>query len=433
MKYIKNILLTLALAGTLSSCVSEIDDVFDKSSNERINEALASNKDVLVNQPNGWLLQMYGNFDFGGYNVMMKFSNDNNVTVATERNYEKGSKTKPYEAITSHYKLEQSSGVVLSFDEYNKNIHYFSDPHNDDFGVDGRGFEADHEYRILSASADSVVLLGKKHSNRLKLVPAPVAESGWQNYFDQVQEVENNMSCFYYNLKAGDKSYDVTFNTGSRLLSVAVPVDDGFNYVKVPYTVTNEGFDFYEPLELNGKSITGFKNANADNFKEKSNSDVELQCIIYPLYDLLTKGTYYFSYSNLSPAAAPYWYYMYNTCLTKEHETISYMYMGICSTGRFGLQFKSGNYIGRWYFDTEKISDNEISLKLKSYDNNGKYYYNNAGGNYVCYTLGSTSGATFKLSTDNMKMPTYIRMENKNNPEMWMIMSPSSITNPFSK
>ena len=30
MKYIKNILLTLALAGTLSSCVSEIDDVFDK-------------------------------------------------------------------------------------------------------------------------------------------------------------------------------------------------------------------------------------------------------------------------------------------------------------------------------------------------------------------------------------------------------------------
>ena len=64
MRYIKNILLTLALAGTLSSCVSEVDDVFDKSSNERITEALASNKDVLVNQPNGWLLQMYGNFNF---------------------------------------------------------------------------------------------------------------------------------------------------------------------------------------------------------------------------------------------------------------------------------------------------------------------------------------------------------------------------------
>ena len=433
MRYIKNILLTLALAGTLSSCVSEVDDVFDKSSNERITEALASNKDVLVNQPNGWLLQMYGNFNFGGYNVLMKFADNNTVTIATERNYEKGNSSKPYQAITSHYKLEQSSGVVLSFDEYNKNIHYYSDPHNDDFGVNGKGFEADHEYRILSASADSVILLGKKHSNRLRLIPAPVAESGWQKYFDQVNDVEDNMSCFYYNLAVGDKSYDVNFNTGVRLLQVAVPVEDGFNYLKVPYTVSNEGFEFYEPLELNGKVITGFKNANTETYKEKNNNDVELQCIIYPLFDLLTKGTYYFAYSKLSPAAQPYWYSMYNTCLTKEKETISYMYLGVCSTGQFGLQFKSGSYVGRWYFEAERIADDEIFLKMKSYDNNGKYYYNNAGGKNVAYTLGSTSGAKFKLSTDNIKMPSYIRIENKANPDMWMIMEPSSITNPFSK
>ena len=42
MRYIKNILLTLALAGTLSSCVSEVDDVFDKLDMGRISNLLGT-------------------------------------------------------------------------------------------------------------------------------------------------------------------------------------------------------------------------------------------------------------------------------------------------------------------------------------------------------------------------------------------------------
>ena len=166
-KIFHTLLASLAVVGTYTACTPEVDDVFDKSSAERVKEALTKNQQILVSAPNGWRMAMYGNRDFGGYNVFLKFAADNTVEVASEMTVDTEAETQAEidssanVRQTSHYKLEQSGGIILSFDEYNRLFHYFSDPVNPDgFGARGKGFEADLEYRILSASADSVVLSG---------------------------------------------------------------------------------------------------------------------------------------------------------------------------------------------------------------------------------------------------------------------------------
>lgn len=46
-------------------------------------------------------------------------------------------------------------------------IHFFSDPANPDgIGDNGKGMEGDLELRVLTATADSVVMLGKKRGTK---------------------------------------------------------------------------------------------------------------------------------------------------------------------------------------------------------------------------------------------------------------------------
>lgn len=131
-------------------------------------------------------MHYYGTITYGGYNVYCKFAN-NKVTVASEF-------FGPDSTYTSHYKLEQSSGALLSFDEYNPIFHYFSDPSNEDFGTLGKGFNGDLEFRVLSASADSVVLLGKKHEDRI--VMTPLQQGSWADYYNKVSVVSDSMATY---------------------------------------------------------------------------------------------------------------------------------------------------------------------------------------------------------------------------------------------
>lgn len=139
------------MALLVAACTPEVDDKFDNSSAERATMSQAETQKILESQTNGWIMHMYGTLTYGGFNVYCNFK-DSKVTVASEF-------YGPEETATSHYKLEQSSGTVLSFDEYNPIFHYFSDPSITDFGSLGKGFNGDLEFRVLSASADSVVLL----------------------------------------------------------------------------------------------------------------------------------------------------------------------------------------------------------------------------------------------------------------------------------
>ena len=76
MKKIYYILFLLLAGFCFNSCVSEEEDLFDKSAAERMNEALTKYKAILQDDPQGWVMEFYpSDRSMGGYTYTAKFDN----------------------------------------------------------------------------------------------------------------------------------------------------------------------------------------------------------------------------------------------------------------------------------------------------------------------------------------------------------------------
>lgn len=435
MKKVLNILFILALTTVYTSCNNEVDDVFDKSSALRMQEALKSYKEVLVAPSNGWLMRYYGNTDYGGYNVMVKFNADNTVTVANEI-------FGPTETKTSHYKLEQSAGVVLSFDDYNELFHYFSDPDNPNgIGSKGKGMEGDLEFRIISATADEVVMKGKKHES--KIVMTPINEN-WADYINKVVAVEENMQCANYQIIIGTDT--CTAILSYRNMTISTTNEEGATTeIDAPFIVSSEGISFYEPIEIKGVTITGFKNVDGDLvYPEFSNSSVILKAVVPPINEQFVNNLWATSYSNLGEFGQAYWGYMKENVMPTINQyydgTVTFFYFGK-NKDFFGAIYGFIGYQGQNGFDYELIGDDEISLTYNSAKNssNGNTFIGSgwlyAAGYLICPFGCTYKGApvtrTFKLTTDNLKNPSEIILTDKDQEANTIRLVGSAISNPF--
>lgn len=455
MKYINKLLFAMATIMAVSSCVNEVDDVFDKPSSQRVAETMAADKAILVGQPNGWVLKIYGNMDFGGYNVLLKFNEDNSLRVVSEAYYGGIGSTDygqsdEFEVETAHYKLEQSGGVVLSFDEFSKNFHFFSDPANPaGMGPNYRGFFADLEFRVLSASADSVVLQGKKHGNHLVMLPCPKAESEWQSYLDEVFTVENDMAYANYNLNMDGESYPVKISY--RNISVTIPGEEGNEYADIPYTVTPEGFEFYEPVEVKGKMLKGFKYAPSTLiYQEMDNSDVTLEGLVPPTNQQFIGSTWYASLSNIGAFGTPKWNVIKNEAMPAIGEqlvvfTFGEVYGGVKSSlgDFFGVTFASydgaATYWGGFNFQYELVGDNQIKLAYVdpvATTTNSAWYFANASFKNLLMPFGCDADGvgvvrTFNLELDDPKNPSQVKMTDVDNPDNVIVLSAQQIVYPL--
>lgn len=110
------------------------------------------------------------------------------------------------------------------------------------------------EFRIKSASKDSIILEGKKHASIVKMTPV-VAEQNWDTYYSRIETVQNSYSFSRYGIVIGQDTLVAT--TNYRRFDINAVVDGEEVVVKAPYIVTAEGLKFYKPITLNGKTITG--------------------------------------------------------------------------------------------------------------------------------------------------------------------------------
>lgn len=70
----------------LSSCVQDVDDVFDEPSSVRVEKALAEYQTLLKSAEYGWAMEYYPSSTqaYGGYLFTMKFKDGDQVTVSTD-------------------------------------------------------------------------------------------------------------------------------------------------------------------------------------------------------------------------------------------------------------------------------------------------------------------------------------------------------------
>lgn len=411
-----------AVAGlSLQSCLHDDDEIFDKSAAERINEAVANVKEVLTSSQEGWVMHYYvgQEYAYGGLNLAMKFT-DGKVQMYNETAQNSDGS---YKSVVSTYKITRDQGPVLAFDTYNDLLHVYGDPAGNG-PTDVDGWEADYEFVVMNISEDqnTITLQGKKFNNTIVLerLNRPVAE-----YFDaatKMAESLTNAGILAYTV--GDKK--AKFYPGSSEYSVKYVDDKGeVASLTVPYTSTDKGLLFNEPIELFGDTLKGINAKDTATVNDvltantivASNDESKTFSLSKDLNDIFQKGNWYLALSNMGEVAGPGLQSFIDGCKESEGEVVNTCYIGTYS-GNYGFYFLSGQFKGMATFAVDALisEPDVITFDFNGYDStfgfsNGQYYatYCNFGDAYTPFL------STFKLSADDVNNPTVMTLTDQNN------------------
>lgn len=432
-----------------NACTSDVDNYFPESAPERATKTVAEVKKILQEAPNGWRMEYYGSLTYGGYNVLCQFKGDS-VQIASEKagkNHEAGldaSGNLITETSLAHYTVNQSMGVVISFDTFNKLFHYFADPKNEDYGEAGTGFGGDFEFRVLKYSPDSIQLQGLKHGDRIMLYPMK-ADMDWASYLKEVENVKNYMASSSYTLLAGnDTLAEVTQYGDYHSLIFQYPDSTGeMKGYAFPYIITPEGYKFYSEIEIGGKKFTNFSkdfnDATDERFYQQGDPSICLETVVPPVVDAFQKGQWYFSASKISPESEGAWNDFMEAIKTAANGKEAILYQAMIGTynNKFGFHaWLSSDYL---YVELT-IRDpneegNEIALQYNRNSPTNKAAQVFMKSYKLTPVLKTFSALNNKLrltlETDNPRKPTYMKLIQVQKPENVLELSATQIMYPF--
>lgn len=250
MKKIFNILFIFTLCFAFNSCLMEDEDIFGDSSANRMNKSIAENFKILQSAKNGWEMSYFSDPErnYGGYKVLVSFDENDSVKVASEF-------FAPDAYKESMYSIVQSAGPVLTFNTYNQVFHFFSDPTASVSGVgeNGDGLEGDYEFLIMEADENHILLKGMKTEN--KILMTPLAEDiSWESYLTNIDLMSTDISTLKYNLTVNNKDYDVSVASRNLFIETG-PTKDEF---QIAFVVTDKGIKLYEPITIDAVEMQNF-------------------------------------------------------------------------------------------------------------------------------------------------------------------------------
>lgn len=207
-KRIYPVFLLLASVFMLTACVSEEDDIFDKSAAERLNEISGIYVNRLCDSPGGWVMEYYpytDNEDMNtgvGYLIMNRF-HDNQSVYSLMKNKATNNAVMND---SSAWEVITDMGPVLTFNTYNKCFGRFTDPYDDYILTPGRyddesgkGLQGDYEFVMVDVpeGGDHIMLKGKKRGVYQRLTRVPVG-TDFETYIDDMKKFTDS----YFQAKA---------------------------------------------------------------------------------------------------------------------------------------------------------------------------------------------------------------------------------------
>ncbi|MDD3079676.1 MAG: DUF4302 domain-containing protein [Paludibacter sp.] len=422
-KRITYILLTAIISWSMSSCSLTEEDLFSESAAIRLNNSIANADTILVSAKNGWEMLYFPTKSSAGYNMLVKFDADFNVTVAAQNTLTTNGQ---YKTSKSLWDVIQGSGPILTFNTYNDVLHAFSDPQDD-----GVGYEGDYEFIVLSADSNTLKLKGVKRGTIIYMKRLAKNQS-WTGYFEKLDSVNQTIfGRFSTTLKLqinGAEAFSLT--NGNTHIFTFTPegesiLDSGY---EVPFIITNYGLQLLTPINQESSSAQEF--VLSDDKNELVSEDGNTKIISQPASDVLieiisAKKYMNFNYSDehMSSIIKNAYYTIDSTVSAKTRKL---EYIGFTNNKGWGTSLaiyttKTSNKIeGFLSFTISETSANELTLKFNnfgdSYDKNGKTYYDSYNlsdfvslieGEYIPTIIGH------KLSS------TTIRLTDKNNPNKW--------------
>ena len=413
MKKTYRLLFALTALVFTASCTPEVEDAFDKPSPDRIAEAISETKDILTAAPNGWKMAYQGSGGFGGFNILCRFDKEDNVFCEEESDHAKG---------TSHYTVQQGQGVLLSFDSFNAALHKYSDPvgkiNGKSVGKDGKGFQGDFEFRVMSCTKDSIVLEGRKHGDRVVMTPMP-EDLTWDSFFTQIATVASGMSSERYNIIIDKDTLPARMN-----LHTLHTTDKNGKAIAIPFIYTPQGIEVLKGDSLNGRKLTAFTYSTDDKWVDPNDKSVMLSPRdITPLEAFFSDNwTINVGYSstaemNIWKAAAAY-------AASKNMEIVTVFFS--TTPGFLSLSSYVGDDWGNLRTLYSTSGKDQITIKGfrpnpkgTANERNGAVFYNQYKLKDIANTFLVNGQATdYTLSIDDPKHPLWLRMTSNSHDEV---------------
>lgn len=251
MKFNKYIIsLLAALPMLFVSCNNTQDEYFEDNSVVRQEKFIDEFRKTLLDSEYGWVMDYYpqDNQSIGGYVFCVKFTEDQ-VTAYSEM--------APGQSVTSYYSFKKDIGPSLSFDTYNKILHYYFAEGTYNGYQSERG---DFEFRLDSIVDGKVYMHGNKNKNTItlhKLTYDPheyIAKAIDMRDIFYVDNLNGNINgtdingVFTWNtrqldLKYGDKSRDMAYTFTDKGIRLYQDISvGGVNISDLTYDQTNKSF-----------------------------------------------------------------------------------------------------------------------------------------------------------------------------------------------
>lgn len=403
---------TLISSFLLAGCTSETENLFGESASNRVEEAMENAQKILIEAPNGWLMKYYPSSQqsFGGYNVLMSFTAEGEVTVSADI-------ADPSAKSTSLYRLKEQAGPTLTVDTYNEIFHFFSDPASG-VGTTGLGMEGDYEFTIQSATPEEVVMRGKKTGNTIIMTPMPENET-WESYLTAVAEAEASVKYNQFKLKVNGEEFVGVKNY--RTLSFSYEQDgekvtEMFSYIQTP-----TGFKFYSPITLGGASVAELSYDAAANVWKADGVEAELVPYITPASAFQTEGPWYLTYDNMSDFGK---YYvdkaMNQVAAAYPNRTLEYLSI-MPESGAVSLVF--GGEQGLLELATSALDENSVSLTLTGRGDEKGIEFANAGLLYAVVPFAYLDPVSLMVEADDVENPTKITLTEIGNERNVMVIT----------
>jgi hypothetical protein len=218
----------LALVVFFAGCQKKTDEVFDKTPDERLAEALAAYQQALVSAPNGWKVVITPkgleseDIKVGAFSFYMKFTDANRVTMYSD--FDSASGAAPKE---SGYRLKALQRPSILFDTYGY-VHIPSDPaasvSRTPAGENGLGWGSDFEFSFADKGpGDTINLVGNFNNSKAVMVKATAQEEAAYNNKQlsaSIKLLQNLQLIGYFkSMTFGGKQYYLTIDEGNKLIT----------------------------------------------------------------------------------------------------------------------------------------------------------------------------------------------------------------------
>ncbi len=271
----KKILALLTLSFFLFSCEKEtVEDLFDKSPEQRVQEEIIQLKKELQSSEHGWKVVYFPDEAiFGGFTYLFKFVNDEKVQMLSDFGISDPDKT-------SMYEITVTSKTKLAFTSYNF-IHEISDGGISSPGFLGEGYNGEFELLYYGVKGGDIIF--KTNKNNREFILKKASHEDWKFLSsEENQKIKNTFK------GSGQIIYNNTILNydGSRRFVKGV-TNKGYSS-RISYT--SNGVMFSPGINFKGKEFTKFILNNEGNKLISEDNSLSLLLNLTPI-DISQKWT----------------------------------------------------------------------------------------------------------------------------------------------